>query len=55
VKESKDSGVYVKGLNAFVVKSVPELQNVLAVSDDCFVVAPRVLHWSHRVLPDADG
>ena len=31
VKEHKESGVYVKGLNAFVVKSVPELQNVLAV------------------------
>nr|AEG74528.1 kinesin-2 motor subunit FLA8 [Dunaliella salina] len=33
VKEHKESGVYVKGLNAFVVKSVPELQNVLAVGD----------------------
>ena len=32
VKEHKDSGVYVKGLNAFVVKSVPELRNVLEVS-----------------------
>jgi hypothetical protein len=31
VKEHKDSGVYVKGLNAFVVKTVPELQNVLEV------------------------
>jgi len=31
VKEHKDSGVYVKGLNAFVVKSVPELRNVLEV------------------------
>lgn len=32
VKEHKDSGVYVKGLNAFVVKGVPELRNVLDVS-----------------------
>ncbi|KAF6260559.1 P-loop containing nucleoside triphosphate hydrolase protein [Scenedesmus sp. NREL 46B-D3] len=31
LKESKDSGVYVKGLNAFVVKSVPEIRNVLEV------------------------
>lgn len=31
VKEHKDSGVYVKGLNAFVVKSVPEIRNVLEV------------------------
>ncbi len=31
VKEHKDSGVYVKGLNAFVVKGVPELRNVLEV------------------------
>ena len=31
LKEHKDSGVYVKGLNAFVVKSVMELQNVLEV------------------------
>jgi hypothetical protein len=31
LKEHKDSGVYVKGLNAFVVKSVPELKNVLEV------------------------
>ncbi|KAG2498997.1 hypothetical protein HYH03_003183 [Edaphochlamys debaryana] len=31
LKENKDSGVYVKGLNAFVVKSVPELKNVLEV------------------------
>ena len=32
VKEHKDSGVYVKGLNAFVVKGVAELKNVLDVS-----------------------
>eukprot|EP00878_Enallax_costatus_P045588 GHUV01055007.1.p1 GENE.GHUV01055007.1~~GHUV01055007.1.p1 ORF type:complete len:201 (+),score=40.86 GHUV01055007.1:393-995(+) len=32
LKEHKDSGVYVKGLNAFVVKSVPEIKNVLNVS-----------------------
>lgn len=32
VKEHKESGVYVKGLNAFVVKGVPELMNVLEVS-----------------------
>lgn len=32
LKEQKDSGVYVKGLNAFVVKSVPEIKNVLEVS-----------------------
>lgn len=31
VKEHKESGVYVKGLNAFVVKSVAELRNVLEV------------------------
>jgi hypothetical protein len=31
VKEHKDNGVYVKGLNAFVVKGVPELNNVLEV------------------------
>ncbi|EFJ51094.1 kinesin-like protein [Volvox carteri f. nagariensis] len=31
LKEHKDSGVYVKGLNAFVVKGVPELKNVLEV------------------------
>ena len=29
LKEHKESGVYVKGLNAFVVKSVPEIGNVL--------------------------
>ncbi|KAL6762472.1 kinesin-2 motor subunit FLA8 [Haematococcus lacustris] len=33
VKEHKDSGVYVKGLNAFVVKGVPELRNVLDVGN----------------------
>jgi hypothetical protein len=38
VKEHKDSGVYVKGLNAFVVKSVPELRNVLEVSSPAVVV-----------------
>lgn len=32
LKEHKESGVYVKGLNAFVVKSVPEIKNVLEVS-----------------------
>jgi kinesin family protein 3/17 len=32
LKEHKDSGVYVKRLNAFVVKSVPEIKNVLEVS-----------------------
>jgi kinesin family protein 3/17 len=31
LKEQKDSGVYVKGLNAFVVKSIPEIRNVLEV------------------------
>jgi hypothetical protein len=31
LKEHKDSGVYVKGLTAFVVKSVPEIRNVLEV------------------------
>ena len=31
LKEHKDSGVYVKGLNAFVVKSIPEIRNVLEV------------------------
>lgn len=34
LKEHKDSGVYVKGLNAFVVKGVPELKNVLEVGKD---------------------
>lgn len=33
LKEHKDSGVYVKGLNAFVVKGVAELRNVVEVSD----------------------
>lgn len=31
LKEHKDRGVYVKGLNAFVVKSVPEIKNLLEV------------------------
>jgi kinesin family protein 3/17 len=31
VKEHRDTGVYVKGLNAFVVKSVAEIRNVLEV------------------------
>ncbi|PNH06269.1 Kinesin-II subunit [Tetrabaena socialis] len=31
LKEHKEGGVYVKGLNAFVVKGVPELKNVLEV------------------------
>jgi len=31
LKENSDSGVYVKGLNSFVVKSVPEIQNVMDV------------------------
>jgi hypothetical protein len=31
LKEHKDAGVYVKGLTAFVVKSVPEIRNVLEV------------------------
>jgi kinesin family protein 3/17 len=35
LKEHKDSGVYVKGLNAFVVKSVPEIKNVLEVRLSC--------------------
>lgn len=35
LKEHKDSGVYVKGLNAFVVKSVPEIKNVLEVGLSC--------------------
>jgi hypothetical protein len=35
----QDSGVYVKGLNAFVVKGVPELRNVLEVG-----VHPGVLY-----------
>ena len=33
LKEHKETGVYVKGLNAFVVKSVGELRNVVDVSD----------------------
>lgn len=32
LKEHKDSGVYVKGLNSFVVKGVAELRNVVDVS-----------------------
>jgi hypothetical protein len=31
LKEHKDTGVYVKGLNAFVVKGVTELRNVVEV------------------------
>uniref|UniRef100_A0A061QII0 Kinesin-like protein kif3b n=1 Tax=Tetraselmis sp. GSL018 TaxID=582737 RepID=A0A061QII0_9CHLO len=31
LKENVDTGVYVKGLNSFVVKSVPEIQNVMDV------------------------
>jgi hypothetical protein len=31
LKETKDSGVYVKGLSAFVVKNVTEIKNVLEV------------------------
>ena len=34
LKEHKESGVYVKGLNAFVVKSVGELRNVVDVSGE---------------------
>ena len=33
LKEHKETGVYVKGLNAFVVKSVGELRNVVEASD----------------------
>lgn len=40
LKEHKDTGVYVKGLNAFVVKSVPEIQNVLEVS--CNITSRRL-------------
>ena len=32
LKERKDQGVYVKGLNSFVVKSVAEITSVLEVS-----------------------
>lgn len=32
LKENKENVVTVKGLNAFVVKSVPEIMNVLEVS-----------------------
>jgi hypothetical protein len=42
LKEHKDSGVYVKGLNAFVVKSVPEIRNVLEVS------GPTRCSWRRR-------
>ena len=35
LKEHKDAGVYVKGLNAFVVKSVAEIRNVLEVEGGC--------------------
>lgn len=41
LKETKESGVYVKGLNAFVVKSVPEIKNVLEVSTP-FLAGSRV-------------
>lgn len=32
LKERKDQGIYVKGLNSFVVKSVAEITSVLEVS-----------------------
>lgn len=32
LKESKDRGVYVKGISSFVVKSVEEITSVLEVS-----------------------
>ena len=35
LKERKDQGVYVKGLNSFVVKSVAEITSVLEVSIQC--------------------
>ena len=35
LKERKDQGVYVKGLNSFVVKSVAEITSVLEVSIHC--------------------
>jgi hypothetical protein len=35
VQEHKEGGVYVKGLNSFVVKSVPEIRNVLEVGGRC--------------------
>lgn len=47
LKEHKDSGVYVKGLNAFVVKSVPEIKNVLEVRGGC---RARTMHSSAGAL-----
>lgn len=47
LKEQKDAGVYVKGLNAFVVKSVAEIRNVLEVCTLC-VRARRVADGFRR-------
>eukprot|EP00798_Chlamydomonas_sp_ICE-L_P012338 gene12338-15515_t len=49
VKEHKESGVYVKGLNAFVVKTVPELANVLE-----YVVREAVQRWYEEARGDAE-
>ena len=43
LKERKDQGVYVKGLNSFVVKSVAEITSVLEVSVHCSSSVSRCL------------
>ncbi len=39
LKERKEQGVYVKGLNSFVVKSVAEITSVLEVA--CLAMLPQ--------------
>jgi kinesin family protein 3/17 len=53
LKEHKDSGVYVKGLNAFVVKSVPEIKNVLEVSRPAAGLRAQVVFQQQPPLVNA--
>jgi kinesin family protein 3/17 len=56
LREHKDSGVYVKGLNAFVVKSVAEMRNVLEVRrGDGPCSMRRLGRRRRRSLPAACG
>ncbi len=56
LKENKDGGVYVKGLNAFVVKSVPEIHNVLEVGGvGCTVAVAEQGGLGFAVALTADG
>lgn len=55
LKERKDQGVYVKGLNSFVVKSVAEITSVLEVRMHCYPSVEAVclsicVHLSFRLL-----